>query len=360
MNLKFRKKLDHVLLYFAIPKLLRFVSINPRTVEFRVTENCNSRCIMCNAWKNKSVNELSTEEMVDVLHQLRDFGIDDLILLGGEPLLRPDIGSIIKEASLLRFRTILVVTNGLLLEERAKELLESGITHITVSVDGIGGTHDSIRGIKGIFDKAIKGIKTVQKLKEETNLNVAVTIITLLLMKQNVDEIPELSKLSRDLNVYWDFALLDPNLDFYEGIPFFKILVDDEEKIDKTIDYLIKVQKESPGLISPMSCAHVLEYARRYLKGENLNNYHCVHGYEILHIRSHGEVHSCWIMEPMGNLRKDKLSDIIGTKKHREQAERIYMRECPGCTNLCASNIMTKHLISHWLRCERKQKRTHS
>ena len=48
--------------YLGIPKLLRFVSISPRTVEFRVTENCNGRCIMCNAWKNKSVDELNTEE----------------------------------------------------------------------------------------------------------------------------------------------------------------------------------------------------------------------------------------------------------------------------------------------------------
>jgi len=306
---------------------------------------------MCNAWKNKYVNELSTEEMKDVLRQLRDIGINTLIFLGGEPLLRPDIGVIIKEASLLKFQTILLVTNGLLLEEKAEELLENGITHITVSVDGIGDTHDTIRGIKGSFDKAIRGIKTIQKLKEDMSPNVAVTLIAMLLMKQNIDEIPQLIKLSRDLHIYWDFNLLDCNLDIFNGIPFSEILVDDKEKIDKTIDYLTKVRNESPGLMSSIACAHVLEYARRYFKREDLNNYHCVHGYEILHIRSHGEVHSCWIMEPIGNLREAKLSDIVGTKKHRELAEKIYMRQCPGCTNLCAYNIRTKHLMSHWLRC---------
>jgi MoaA/NifB/PqqE/SkfB family radical SAM enzyme len=309
---------------------------------------------MCNAWKNKSVGELSTEEMKDVLSQLKDFGINDLILLGGEPLLRSDIGVIIKEASLLKFRTILLVTNGLLLEAKAKELLESGVTHITVSLDGIGGTHDAIRGIEGLFDKAIGGIKAVQELETDMDRHVIVSLISMLLMKQNVDEIPRLVGLARDLHIYWDFPLLDPNLDFYTGIPFSKLLVDDEEKIDKTIDYLLKVRRESPKVISPVDCEHMLEYARRYLKRENLDNYHCVHGYEVLHIRSHGEVHSCWIKDPIGNLREAKLRDIIGTKKHRELAEQIYMRQCPGCTNLCVYNVMTKHLISHWLRCQEK------
>lgn len=353
MKLELRKKKDHVLQYLGIPGLLKFVSLTPHAVEFRVTENCNSRCIMCNAWKNKFTNELSTKEMKDVLHQLRNIGTDTLIILGGEPLLRPDIGAIIKEASLLKFQTILLVTNGLLLEEKAKELLENGVTHITVSVDGIGDTHDTIRGVKGGFDKAIRGIETVQKLKRDVNPNVAVTLITMLLMKQNIDEIPQLIKLSHDLNIHWDFNLLDCNLDIFSEIPFSEILVNDKEEIDKTINYLRKVRKESPGLISSIACKHVLEYARRYFKRENLNDYHCVHGYEILHVRSHGEVHSCWIMEPIGNLRQAKLNDIMGTKKHRGLAEKIYMRQCPGCTNLCAYNIRTKHLISHWLRCRK-------
>jgi len=358
MKHKFKNKLDNVLLYLGIRGLLRFVSINPYCVEFRVTENCNSRCIMCNAWKNKCVNELSTEEIKDALRQLKDIGIDTVIFIGGEPLLRSDIGDLVKEASLLKFPIILLVTNGLLLEEKAKELLENGITHLTVSVDGIGSSHEIIRGIQGNFEKTIRGIKAVQKLKEDMNLNVAVTIITNMLMKQNVDMIPQLVELSRDLHVYWDFNLLDSNIDLFKGIPFSEISAEDKEKVDKTIDYITKVRRESPWLLSTCECG--LKYARRYLKGENVNDYHCVHGYQILHIRPNGEVHPCWIKEPIGNLREAKLRDIVGTKEHRELAERIYMRDCPGCTNLCRFNIVTKHLISHKVSCERENKKNPS
>jgi MoaA/NifB/PqqE/SkfB family radical SAM enzyme len=355
MKPELQKKLGYVILYLGVRDLLRFVPISPFIVEFRVTENCNSQCVMCNAWKNKSVNELSTEEIKDALRQLRGIGVNTMIFIGGEPLLRPDIGELVKEASLLKFPIILLVTNGLLLEDKARELLENGVTHITVSVDGIGQSHDAIRGIPGSFEKAIKGIKTVQKLKEDMNLNVAVTLITNMLMKQNLDMIPQLVELSRDLHAYWDFNLLDSNLDLFKGISLSEISVEDREKIDKTIDYLAKVRSKSPDLIS--SCEHMLKYARKYLKKENLDNFHCVHGYEALHLRSNGDVHPCWIMEPIGNLREAKLRDIVGTKKHRELAERIYGKDCPGCTNLCPLNVRTKYLISHQLSCERKSKK---
>jgi hypothetical protein len=353
MSSELQKKLGYVILSLGTRDLLRFVPISPYIVEFRVTENCNSKCVMCNAWKNKSVNELSTEEIKDALRQLRGIGVNTMIFIGGEPLLRPDIGELVKEASLLKFPVILLVTNGLLLEDKARELLENGITHITVSVDGIGQSHDAIRGIPGSFEKAIRGIKTVQKLKEEMNLNVAVTMITNMLMKQNADMIPQMIELSRELQTYWDFNLLDSNLDLFKGIPFSEISAEDKEKIDKTIDYLAKVRSESPDLVS--SCEHMLKFARKYLKKENVDDFHCVHGYEALHIRSNGEVHPCWIMEPIGNLREAKLRDIVGTKKHRELAERIFIRDCPGCTNLCPLNVRTKYLISHRLSCERRR-----
>ena len=351
MKVEFQKKLGYVILNLGIRDLLRLVPISPFIVEFRVTENCNSHCVMCNAWKNKFINELSTEEAKDALRQLRDIGVNVMIFIGGEPLLRPDIGELVKEASLLKFPIILLVTNGLLLEDKARELLENGITHITVSVDSIGQGHDAIRGIPGIFEKAIRGVKTVQKLKEEMNLNVAVTLITNMLMKQNVDMIPQVVELSRNLGVYWDFNLLDSNLDLFKGISLPEISTEDKKKIDKTIDYLTEVRRESPGLMS--SCEHMLKFARKYLKKENLDDFHCVHGYEALHIRSNGEVHPCWILEPIGNLREAKLRDIVGTKKHRELAERIYIKDCPGCTNLCPLNVKSRYLISHRLSCGR-------
>jgi len=354
MRLRFRERLGNTLLYFGIRGLLRFVPLNPNWVNINVTENCNSRCITCYAWKNKSVNELTTEEIIDSLHQLRDIGVRNVIFIGGEPLLRSDIGVLIKEASLLKYETIIVVTNGLLLEDKAEELLENGVTHLSVSIDGVRRTNETIRGVTGNYEKSIRGIKTAQRLKKDKNLDVTVTILTTILLNQNVDEIPELIKISQSLGVKWLFNLLDPNLPIFKGIPLSKLLVRDEKKIDETIDYLKKTRRESPWLIS--SCDHILEYARYYLKTHQFfpRSFHCVHGYKLIWLGSHGDVHpGCWIMKPIGNIRKNKIRDILRSRTYRECVEKMYMNECPGCTNLHAFNVAIKHLVSHRFYCER-------
>jgi len=356
MRLGFRKRFGNILLYLGFRRLLRFVPLNPEWANIRVTENCNSRCTTCYAWKNKSVDELTTEEMKDALHQLNDIGVRNVIFIGGEPLLRSDIGDLIKEANLLEFESIIVVTNGLLLEDKADELLENGATHITVSVDGIGHTNDVIRGVQGSYEKSIRGIEAVQRLKEDKGLNVSVTLLTTILLNQNVDEIPKLVETSRSLGVNWLFNLLDPNVDIFKGIPFSELLVKNEEKIDRTINYLKKTSKEYAWLVP--SCDHMLEYARNYLKGKNRYDFHCIHGYKMVYLGSHGEVYpGCWSMKPIGNLRENKLRDIIRSKKYRELAKKMYMTECPGCTNRYEFNIAMKHAISHRLHCKRTRTR---
>jgi MoaA/NifB/PqqE/SkfB family radical SAM enzyme len=356
MKIRFNnKKIVSILLYLGNHRLLKLATPNPEWADIRVTESCNSRCITCNAWKNKAEGELTTEEIKDAIHQLKEVGVNNLVFIGGEPLLRDDIGVLVKEASLLGFRNIMLVTNGLLLEGKAEELCKNGITHITVSIDGIGSTDDKIRGIPGSFDRSIKGIKAVQRLKKDMGLDIPVTIITTILLNQNVEEIPKLIELSRSLGVNWLFNLLDPNLDIFEGIPFSALLVKNEKSIDETIDYLKETCKNYPQLIS--TCGHMLEFARRYLKGKNPYDFHCAHGYKMVYLGSHGEVYlGCYAMDPIGNLRENKLRDILDSEQVRDLARKMYSMECPGCTNRYEINMAYKHLISHRLVCKKKKK----
>ena len=353
MKFGLRKQASNALLYLGDKRLLRFVSIRPDWVDIRVTESCNSRCITCNAWKNRAENELTTEEFKDAMRQLRDVGIKNAVFIGGEPLLRNDIGTLVKETSLLDFRSIILVTNGLLLKNKAEELLRNGVTHITVSIDGVGSTNDKIRGIPGSYDRAIEGIEILQKLKKDTGRDISVSIITTLLLNQNVEEIPKLIEISKSLGVHWLFNLLDPNLNIFRGIPFSTLLVKSEKQIDDTIDYLKKTVQSDPQLI--YSCNHMLEFARHYLKQKNPYDFRCIHGYKAVYLGSHGEVYlGCYALNPIGNIRENKLQSIIESKQAKELAKKMYMLECPGCTNRYELNIAMKHLISHQLHREKR------
>lgn len=355
VHVRLRGRFNAILFYLGSRTSSRLATVRLEWADIRVTESCNSKCVTCNAWKNKAENELTTDEIKDAILQLREIGVNNVVFMGGEPLLRNDIGALINEASKNGFQNIIVVTNGLLLKNKAEELLTNGATHITVSIDGIADTDDKIRGIPNSFVKAIEGIKTAQKLKKTLGKNVPVTVITTILLKQNADQIPKLIELSQSLDAYWLFNLLDPNLDIFKNIPFDELLEGDKPKIDETIDFLKRTFRENPKLLS--TCDHMLEFARNYLKGKNRYDFHCVHGYKMLYLGSHGEVYTgCYALQPLGNIRQNRLREIVESEKYRKQVQQMYAMKCPGCTNRYEINIAMKHLISHQLGCERKKK----
>ncbi len=133
----------------------------PRVVEFEITLACNLRCIHCYCEAGqKAPFELSTGEIKDLMDDLKNLGIWALDIVGGEPLLRPDLYDLLKYARSIGLR-VMVNTNGTLLEEdTVKKLKESNPeVMIGVSLDGPDPeTNDFVRG-KGSFEKAINGIK---------------------------------------------------------------------------------------------------------------------------------------------------------------------------------------------------------
>lgn len=331
-------------LYLGNYSILKIISPRPDYVEVRVTEGCNSRCITCRAWKNSREGELSTQEMIDAFKQLREIGVTSIRISGGEPLIRSDIIELIKECKRLKFQDIYVATNGLLLKPKAEELVEGGVTHFGVSLDGIKETNDLIRGVPGSFERVLEGISAVKRSLKKMGTDVPITVFTTLL-RQNIREVPSLLKLAEDIGVNWCFSLLDGNLDFFEGVDISELVIKDEKVIDKTIDYLKNLWYEKPWLV--YSGPDILEYARSYLKGTNRDDdLPCTLGYKLISIGSRGEVYpGCYVFKPIGSIRETRLSEIVKSKDYRALAEKIYRRECSGCTFFYEDNILIRHMF---------------
>jgi MoaA/NifB/PqqE/SkfB family radical SAM enzyme len=335
--------INYGVLYLGNFSLLKLISPRPHYAEVRVTEGCNSRCITCTAWKNSRIGELTTEEMIDAFRQLRELGINYIRLSGGEPLIRQDIVELIKECSLLGFREIYVATNGLLLEEKAEELVKNGVTHFGVSLDGIKETNDNIRGVQGDYKKVLKGIDAVKCSAKNLGKNIPVTIFTTIL-KQNICELQSILELCESIGARWCFSLLDGNLDLFEGVDVSKFAITDWAVVDKTIDYLVSLWYEKPWLV--YSRPDILEYARSYLKGINRDDVPCILGYTLICLGSRGEVYpGCYVFGPVGNIRERKLKEIVRSKGYGESAEKMYQRECPGCTFFYEDSVMMRNMF---------------
>lgn len=303
-----------------------------RLVEARIaiTNNCNSRCITCSMWKQKSVDELTTTEMYDVLAQLRDLGTNYLFLGGGEPLLRRDLSSIARKATELKFEKIQISTNAhLLTRERAGDLIESGVTTFYISLNGLKEVHDMTRGINGSYEKCITTLKSLVELRDSKYEHLEIKIAPIL-MQPTVGEIPKLLDICRELNIELTLCLLDTQRFILDPSAQDMMNVDEQE-LAEMINELHRMLNSSPHLIGDTHGS--LEYARNHFKDPKREDIPCYLGYLAIYVGADGEVYSgCDVLPPMGNIRNAPLKEIANSAAYKKRQRDMFMKLCPGCT----------------------------
>src|SRR6266852_6788363 len=137
-------------------------AIRPLSAHIKFTENCQAGCISCDYWKSRWQDRISTDRAVELLNEIGAAGIETLRLTGGEPLLRKDLFDVLRRANTSSFKRIILQTNGLLLKKLHNDINASPISKVAVSIDGLKGTNELIRGIQGYFDLGIEGIKLLR------------------------------------------------------------------------------------------------------------------------------------------------------------------------------------------------------
>jgi radical SAM protein with 4Fe4S-binding SPASM domain len=142
-----------------------------------ITDACNLMCVHCyNDSGQKRENELTVKEIYTVIDEMKELGVLNVTLSGGEPLMHPAFFEIV---SYIRGKALGVdlFTNGTLITQSvAKTLKALNILHVTVSLDSVTPEiHDSIRGKEGAWEKTIKGINNLKTEGLPTNVAVALT-----------------------------------------------------------------------------------------------------------------------------------------------------------------------------------------
>lgn len=149
----------------------------PFEVTLHVTNACNLACKHCYARSGSPLpDELTTEEIMDLIDQMSTLRVFYTEVTGGEPLLRKDILEILSYLRDKGFK-ILFDTNALLVTQKIAKRLKELECIVSVSLDGLAGTHDKIRGNQGIFSETIKGIKKLVDAHNNVQVNFTLTKI---------------------------------------------------------------------------------------------------------------------------------------------------------------------------------------
>jgi radical SAM protein with 4Fe4S-binding SPASM domain len=154
------------------------LSYPPESITLFLTHCCNLRCKMCGQWGEAGVTkkegsqslreELPLDQYQRLLDDLSIAGRPSITLFGGEPLLYPACLDLVRYIKSKKMHC-LMITNGSLLAEVAELIVESGLDELNISLDGDALLHDRIRGLPGLFEKIMDGIKLVNKHKARLN-----------------------------------------------------------------------------------------------------------------------------------------------------------------------------------------------
>lgn len=169
---------------------------NSVNVFFHILTQCNLSCRHCYINPAQHGNEILSLETVETW--LKPFPDGhrqaNLILLGGEPTLHPQLNQIVFAARKMGYDSVTIDTNGYLFHDILNKLTPSDVDFISFSLDGATAeTNDRIRGL-GCYDTCLSGIRAAAARGFKTSLIYTVS-------NENIGELEMMPPLLEDLGV---------------------------------------------------------------------------------------------------------------------------------------------------------------
>lgn len=263
----------------------------PLYVGLAVTSRCNLRCSFCyGLYYNNELPDLPLDDLMGLLRHLGQRGTAYINIAGGEPLIRDDIGAIIR-SSLDQGMITSLTTNGTLIDHFIDDL--TLLDFVCVSVDGDEFGHDRVRGV-GTHKKILRNIR----LLRERNVPVQVTS---LMNRYNQENMRWIFEAGRELG--FTVKLHIPNEETVNGPNNPDIAITDEE-IRNMLKNVIQWQREGlPVDFSSTTYDYALKWPRSHwqpiiYRGEKFPAppWPCYSGQFWCQIDADGKVYPCCAM----------------------------------------------------------------
>jgi len=289
-----------------------------------VTYRCNTKCTMCYTWKYPSdrEREIRPEHLASFPEVVR------LNITGGEPFIKEDLSEILDVVK-PKAKRVVISSNGLLTKRTLEVMSRHRDVGIRLSFDGIGDTHDRIRGVKGIHQKALETLKGLKALGIK-DLGIAVTI-----SDENAKDLVPLFRLAEEHGMELATAIL------HNAYYFHKMdnEIHDKQMVESEIKNLMRAYLQSSRpknwfrAYFTKGIADHMNGAERCLK--------CTMATDSFFIDPYGDIRPCNVLDhPFGNI-KEKPFNEIWTSPEADEAR----RKVTDCAENCWMIGSVGHLM---------------
>lgn len=302
-----------------------------------VTYRCNYDCVMCDMPGKCATRvrggetELSTDRFRAIIGEFARLGTPGVGFTGGEPMLRADIYDLL--ACTRRYRLITHLnTNGYFIDDAAaRRLIDIGVDSVNISLDGAApATHDRIRNHPGAFERATTAVERLHRLRRQQGAALRIKNVAVI-DETNIDEVPELIRLSRELGADCIEFIPRQPLAAADLVVERRVTADEAllNKVDTMVAYIRKAAQEGFGIEN--SPAHLRLFRSSFAGFPS--PVRCRAGYNSLAVDCYGDVFPCfpWVSwgKSVGNVREGSLVELWNSPGY--QLSRDSASVCRDC-----------------------------
>jgi len=310
-------------------------AMRPNYAVWELTLACDLSCRHCGSRAGRArPDELTTEEALDLVRQMRALGVQEVTLIGGEAYLHEGWTDVVAEIRRCGMTSTMVTGGRGLDQERAREAAKAGVESVAVSIDGCEATHDRLRASQGSYAAAIDALRHCREAGMLVAINTQVN-------RLSAPDLPHVfDVLVREGCHGWQVQLTVPVgraadepdvvLQPFDLLEVYPVLADLKQRCDQA--RITMLAGNNIGYFGPYE--HLL---RSYCRSKYRRS--CEAGRSTLGIESNGDIKGCpslptdsWVG---GNIRQHTLSDIwersAPLRHMRDRTRAELWGYCAGC-----------------------------
>ena len=292
------------------------------------TQRCNLNCRHCGSdcVASSRHKDMPFDDFLNAIKPLESKYKRNSVLVvitGGEPLVRTDLADCGRQLWQHGFPWGIVSNGYAYNEARHKELMDAGMSSITISLDGLKATHDAFRKREGSFENALNAIDLIA-LERRLPVYDVVTCVS----PMNLGELNNLKQLLIEHHVKaWRFFTIEP-IGRAANDPDLQL---NDQQFRQLMDFIVATRKEGK-IDAKFSCeAYVGPYERKVRDWY----YFCRAGITIGSVLVDGSISACPNIDRrfvQGNIYQDDFFDVW-TNRFKPFRDRDWMKVgiCKDC-----------------------------
>ena len=312
---------------------------------FEITNRCNLHCRHCGS--NCSTNGQSlTLENIEAALKSVSHEKPMICVIGGEPLLHPEFFEIAGCVRSMGFSWGITTNATLIDEAAASKLRMAGMGTVSISLDGMEQSHDSLRQQKGAWRRAIRGLKCLQNEGFEPQ-------VTTVVHQGDFDELEPLYDLLCEMGITsWRPINVEPIGRACESDG----LLLRPEQFAALIKYIRNKRfDQNCDMEVTFGCSHYLGIEQERMVRDHY--FLCGAGILTASVRSNGDICACLDIENrqelvQGNIKTDDFMDVWNNRFQPFRRDRT--ADCSKCME-CTERILCGGDSTHTWDFEQKK-----